>query len=138
MMPLSGRQGLVREVLGLHDAPKRAGEDLGVVSVAVSPLELFEVAVEMLLRDLVEGSDDAALEQAPDALNGVRVDIAHNPFLDGVVDRLMAGVVVCDSEICRELVRVDGRGLVSDGLVDEGMQRVFLDATAAGRRMRAA
>ena len=58
-------------MLSVDDAPDRVDEDVVVVAVAVPPVRFFEVTVKVLLRDLVEGSNDASLEQAPDAFDGV-------------------------------------------------------------------
>ena len=72
-----------------------------VLAVAVPPLQLFEVAVKVLLAHLAERADDAPLEQRPHALDAVRVNSAVNPLLDAVVHGLMAGVVVGDAEVGR-------------------------------------
>ena len=93
-----GYQSLI-QVLSVDDAPERVNEDVVVAPVVVSPFELFEVAVEMLRADLMEAADDAPLEQAPDTFDGVGVDIAHDPFVDAVVDCLMPGVVVSDADL---------------------------------------
>ena len=81
----------------------------------------------MLLRDLVEGSNDAALEQAPDAFDAVRVNVTDNPFLGGVVDGLVAGVGVGNAEIGSKLVGVDGLGLVADCAGNEVVERALAD-----------
>ena len=94
-----GHQLAVSERVGVHDAGQGVAEDVGVVAVVVAPLQFFQVAVHVLGADLVERSDDRALEEAPDAFNAVGVDVAQDPFLFGVPDGLMAGVVVSDSEV---------------------------------------
>ena len=117
----------VGERVGVHDAGQGVAEDVGVVAVVVAPLQFFEIAVHVLGADLVERSDDRALEEAPDAFNAVGVDVAQDPFLFGVPDGLMAGVVVSDPEVGLEFVGVDCLGLVSDGAGDEVMQGVLPD-----------
>ena len=107
-----GYQPLIGQVLCVDDAPERVDEDMVVAPVAVPPFQLFEVAVEMLLADFVEAPDDTSLEQAPDTLYSVGVDIAYDPFVDAVVDRLVPGVIVGDADVGLELVGVDRLGFV--------------------------
>ena len=83
---------LVLERVRVHDAPERVPEDV----LVVPPLELFEVTVHVLHAHLVEAADDGALEQAPDALDRVGVDIAHDPLLGAVLHALVARVAVAD------------------------------------------
>ena len=81
----------------------------------------------MLGADLVPCSDDGALEKAPDALHAVRVDISDHPLLFGVLDRLMARVVIGDPEVGLQLVGVDGLGVGPGVPGYEGMERGPLD-----------
>ena len=97
-----------------------------VAPVVVSPLQFFEVTIQMLDTHLVERAHQRPLEQAPDAFNAVGVHVAHNPLLHGVIDRLMPGIVVADPEIGLEFVGVDGFGFVFNGAVDEGIEGVAL------------
>ena len=43
----------------------------------------------MLTRHLMERPDDRAIEQAPDALYAVRVNVATDPLVFAVVDSLV-------------------------------------------------
>ena len=49
-------------------------EDIGVMAVVVLELGLGNVQRQILGADLVIAANDGALEQAPEALNRVRVD----------------------------------------------------------------
>ena len=69
------------------------------------------------------GTDDRALQQAPDAFYAVRVDIADHPLLHGMSDRFVACVVVSDPKIGFEFVGVDRFRLVLHGAADEVVQR---------------
>src|SRR5437762_11772932 len=51
-------------------------ENLGVVAVVEAPRELVEVEGQVIFRDLVEGADDAALQERPEAIEVLRVDAA--------------------------------------------------------------
>ena len=109
-------------MLGVNDTPEGMNEDMVVVAVIVAPLQLVEVSVKMLHADLVEGSYDATLEQGPDTLNTVGVNVSDSPLLNGVVDRLMSGVVVLNPQVRSKLVGVDGFSLVTDSPVDEAVE----------------
>ena len=64
----------------------------------------------MLLAQLVVRTDDATLEQAPRAFDGLRVNLAAHPFLVTVIDALVPGVGVSDATIGGPLVGVDVLG----------------------------
>src|SRR5258706_16416560 len=64
-------------------------ENVGVVAVVVPELRLSDVQRQVLGRNLVIAANDAALEQAPEALNRVRVDRANNVLLGAVLDGAM-------------------------------------------------
>ena len=78
----------------------------------------------MLLADLMKRPDNGSLEERPDALNAIGVDVPNYPFLGGVVDCLMAGVMILDSKVKLQFVGVDRFSLVFDGAVDEVVQGV--------------
>lgn len=78
---------------------------------------LLEIGVEMLHADLVERTNDGALEQAPDVLNAVGVDVAYGPLSGGVVDRLVLGVGVRNAHVGAEFIGIERLGFVlGDGL----------------------
>ena len=98
-----------------------------VVAVVEPPLRPFQVAVDVLRADLVEGSDDGALEQRPDPLHAVCVNVASYPFVLGMIDRLVTSVLVLDAEAGLEFVRVDRFGFGLDVLGDECVKGPLLD-----------
>ena len=73
------------------------------------------VAVHMLDAHFVEGADERALEEAPHAFDAVCVDIPYDPLLGGVVDGLVARVVVSDTDVGPEVVGVDRFSLIPHG-----------------------
>ena len=107
-------------MIGLDHAAERVNEDVVIVAIVVSPLQFFEVAVDMLDGDLMECAHERTLEQRPHALDGVRVHVAHDPFIDGVVDAL---VLVSHSEIECQFISVDGICFVADDCADECVER---------------
>src|SRR5712691_10417305 len=64
----------------------RLAEDVFVIAIVVAELELGDVQRQILRADLVECSDDAALEDRPEAFNRVGVDRANDVLAQRVVD----------------------------------------------------
>ncbi len=56
----------------------------------VAEVELGKVALQVLLREMVVGAHDPALEDREVALNGVRVNVAAHVLADAVIDRTAA------------------------------------------------
>jgi len=73
----------------------------------------------MFDRDFMIGTDDRALEKAPNVLNGVSVNIAPDVLVNAVVDRLMARVMVSDTPIRTPFVSIDCFGIRSGSVLDE-------------------
>ncbi len=121
----------VGQSFGGHNAPERVHKNVRVTPVIVSPLQLFEVAVDMLGADFMERPDDRPLEQRPDALDAVGVHVPYNPLLGGVVGRFVARVVVGDTKVRLQFIGVDGISVVTDCLVDKLMERVMPDVRNA-------
>jgi len=63
------------------------------------------------------------LKRPPDTFDVVRMNIAHDPLLGAVVDRLVPRVLVSDAHVASEVVGVDGLGRVAHVAVDEVVQR---------------
>ena len=55
------------------------------------------------------------------------VNVAHDPFLNGVIDDLVSGVFVFDADVGAEFIGVDGLGLVPDVAFDEPVERLLAD-----------
>ena len=55
------------------------------MTIVETPLKLIEVGVKVLFAELMVTADDRPLEQAPDALHRVRVNVAAHPLVT-VVD----------------------------------------------------
>ena len=117
----------VGHMVGVDDALERVAENVSVIAVVEPPFQLLEVAVEMLCADLVESAHDGTLEERPDALNTVRMNIPYDPFLCGVVHCLVAGVVVLDTDVGLEFVGVDRLGLVPHGVGDKLVESFLPD-----------
>ena len=75
----------------------------------------------MLDRQLVIGPCDGALQEAPDILNAVRVNVSTNVLFGAVVDDLMLCVVVSNPTVGLPVIGNDdfsiGRSVVLDKVV---------------------
>ena len=92
--PDSGNQLPVGEVLGSYELPHRIVEQVRVVPIVETMLQFIQVSVQMLCRHLVVGTDDRPLQEAPDALDGVRMNLAIHPFVQRMIDGLVNRVLV--------------------------------------------
>ncbi len=68
------------------------------------------------------GTRNRPLQEAPDVLDGVGVNVATDPFLDVVVDCFMGGVFVGNAKICGPGVGYDPFGLRVSVFANEGME----------------
>ena len=102
----------------------RVPEQVRTLSPVEPPLKFIEVTIKMLRGNLMIGTHDRPLEQAPNAFNGVRVNVAAHPFLLMVVDRFVLGVVVSDAAIGGPFVGHDPLSLGNGVLLDEAVKRL--------------
>ncbi len=63
----------------------RRPEDIGVRAVIVAPFKLGDIERQILLRDVMERAENATLQERPEAVNGLRVDVAPDVFAAHVV-----------------------------------------------------
>lgn len=96
----------------------RFPEDIGVVPIIVAELELCNVQRHVFGADLVEASDDAALEDRPEAFNRVRVDSADNVLAVAVLHGEVREVVP-EIPISAALIACEQADLVGNGLGNE-------------------
>lgn len=87
---------MVPQGVGFDEPPQGVPEQVGVLAVVEPERYLFQVGRQVLLADLVIGTDDGAVQQASHAFNGVRVDLPY-PFLAPVVDRRVQRALVFDA-----------------------------------------
>jgi hypothetical protein len=67
----------------------RRSEYVRIISIIISELEFGNVQMQIFLADLMECSDDAALQNGPEAFDRVRMNCANNVLADGMVDGLV-------------------------------------------------
>jgi len=68
----------------------------------------------------------AALEYRKEAFDGVGMELAPDPFLLAVVDRLMLRIVVRDALVGGPFIRHDDLGIVLGVFLDEPMERFLV------------
>src|SRR5207253_7056959 len=83
--------------VGLDQLEDRVPEQVGVRPVVPAERSLIQIGRQMLHRELVVGADHGAVEQAPHALDRVRVNLPAHPFVAGVIDPLVFRVLVGDA-----------------------------------------
>ena len=120
-------QLLISDVLRVHNTLECVYENMGIVSVVITPFKFFYVAVHVFDAHLVKRISDRTLKQAPYAFNVVCVNITHNPFLFKVTDSFVASIVVGNSYVRLQFIRVDSLSLIFHGSFYEIMQGFFLN-----------
>src|SRR5688500_15848297 len=93
------RERVVLERLRGDQPSKRFSEQKRVFPVVVLELKFVEIAIKVLVRHLMERTNQPALEQTKRALDAVGVNVAAHVFLAGVVDRFVDRVLVHDAGV---------------------------------------
>jgi hypothetical protein len=101
----------------------RRAENVIVEAVIVAELELRNVKMQILFADVVEGANDAALDDTPKALNRVRVNRAGNVFASGVVNNGVLREALMEVLVPGKPVGADQANLVRNGFTDECLKR---------------
>src|SRR5258708_16760242 len=99
------------------------GEDIFVLAVIVPELKLRNVQRQILLTDLVERADHAALEDRPEAFNRVRVYGANNVLIARVIDDGVLRIAVLEAAVAGEVIRAKQGDLLRHTLADELLKR---------------
>jgi hypothetical protein len=94
-------------------------ENICVLAVIMAELELREVKWKVLLADVVVVPDDSALEQTPEVLNVVRMNLSAYIFAVSVRNRFMRISESVQVVITGVLVRGDQINLVAHSFADE-------------------
>jgi hypothetical protein len=109
--------------MGLLAARKKLHKHVGIPAIVVPESELREIQRKVRLADLVEGSNEATLEQAPKAFDVVRVDVPAHVLASAV---LYLFVRHPDAHVVIGLifVRRDERDFLADGSPNKPAQRL--------------
>lgn len=97
------------------------------IAPIIEPMfQLVQVGVQVLHADLVIRPDDRTFEQAPYALNAVRVNIPTNPLIRTVIDRLVRRIFISNANVGGKFVRVDGFRVGRGVLLNESVKRALV------------
>ena len=110
---------------------ERVAEEVRILAVVESERDLVQVCGQVLDRQLVVRPDDRPLQQAPYAFYGVGVNIAANPFLGVVVDRLW--LMTPDGAVGGQVVGVNV-GFGGDVVADEVAEALAVAAADDRKR----
>jgi hypothetical protein len=118
-------------ILAFGSAPRDGrAEDIRVVPIVVAEFEFSDVQMQVLFADLVEGADNAALNQRPEAFDCVGVDCADNALSDVLPLTVIDGFVreaIVQAPVTVEIVRANQADLGRYGFIDEAFQRTVRD-----------
>src|SRR6266566_1905342 len=101
----------------------RLPEDVRVLAVVVAEAKFRNVQGHIFARNLVENDDNAALEDAPEAFNRLRVDRADHVIIQDIFALLMIDGRVreqaADTAIAFPAIRADQADLAGNCFTDE-------------------
>lgn len=117
-----------RHRLAVNETQDRVSEQERVIAVVPAERRFVQVGGKVLHGQLVVRADHGAVEQAPNRLNRVCVDVAVNPLVVSVADGFVPRVLVSDTVVTAPLVGVDRFGIVAYDVPDEAVQGVVIVA----------
>ena len=100
-------------------ATDRRPENIRVLSVIITELEFGDIKRHVFAAHFVECADDAALEDRPEALDGLSVDCANDILASRMVNSRMR-VIPVERIVARILIGAKQTDFVGDGVADEG------------------
>jgi len=101
-----------------------------VLAVVKAELKLIQIERQVFLTYVVIRADDSALQERPEILDIVRMDLSANVLLCPVIDGFVATNVIGHSlAITRALIGRDQFNLVRDGFVNEAV-RVSIEVSS--------
>jgi hypothetical protein len=123
----------------------RRAKNVRVRPVVIPELEFSDVQREVLFADLVKTAHDAALNQRPEALDGLRVDRADNVLLAAVIhatvrifgiESVVAGPCVCaeQTNLRRDAFADELRKSCGADVINHARNHVALAAQGADHR----
>jgi hypothetical protein len=98
----------------------RGAENVGVVSVVISELEFGNIQRQIFAADFVEAAHDAALQERPKAIDGLRMDNAVNILPGAMAD----GLVLLQIPITGMFISSNQADFLRDRFADEAVQSV--------------
>jgi hypothetical protein len=122
-------------------APDSRSENVIVKAIIIPELELCNVKWHVFAADLVERADDAAFEDAPEALNRLSVNRADDVLMLGMVNGAVVEFIA-KVPVINPLIGAEQTDFFRDGFVNESLQGNLLhvlndasyDVALAGHR----
>lgn len=105
----------------------RLAEYIRVFSIVISELKFSDVQMQILFANFVECADDPALQDRPEAFDGLRMNCAVNVLVRPVVNDAMRVSLLSKALVSGPVVRAQQGNLVRDRLVDECAQGFTLN-----------
>ena len=109
----------ISEVPSVENPKQGVTKNMRIVAVVETPFQFLKVSVQVLPAHLVEGTNNGPLEQAPDPLDTVGVDLADNPLLGGMAHSPVYGVVIFNPHVGLQFIGVNSLSLILDGSMNE-------------------
>jgi 5-methyltetrahydrofolate--homocysteine methyltransferase len=94
--------------------PSGAPKNLRILSIVVSKLKLGNVQMKIFLGNLVISTDNAALQDRPEALNGLGTDCANNVLTRAMANDLVRITVLREALISGPVVSTKQTDLVRE------------------------
>ena len=108
-------------------------EDIRIFSVVIPELELGDIQMRIFFADLMESPDNAALQDRPEAFDGLRVDRTDDVLTAPMVNDTVAISFLGELPIAAPSVSAKQADLVRYGFIDEGGQRGALERFSTTR-----
>src|SRR5437867_2335689 len=86
---------------------ERVAEEIRILAVVKAKLKFIEVSIQMLGADLMIRTDHRSLEQAPNALDAVGVNVSADPLFFVVIDSFVLRVGIPDATVGPPLIGDD-------------------------------
>lgn len=82
-------QLLIWQVTRVNESKQRIAEQVRVLAIIESPLELVQIGIHMLRADLVKRSNNRTIEEGPRAFDIVGMGFSAHPLFGGVIHRIV-------------------------------------------------
>lgn len=101
-----------------QDCPK----DVGVLAVVMTELELRKIQRKIIFAHVMEGSDNSALQERPEAIQIGGVHFTANVLASGVSHAFMRIAHFVQAAVGERFICCDQIDLVADCLTDKAIQ----------------
>ena len=97
-------------------------EGIGILAVVMPEAELIQIKREIILRDVVIAADDSALQQGPETLDIVSVDLSANILAFAVVHDIVREAYRVQMRVTGPFVSRHKVNLAAHGLANEAIR----------------